>query len=168
MAGAQLLQMHLRDDEGSLVRLVQNSEPFAVDDFNGAPLTLRQPIFFCPRARLAPSQRRAQPVLLVAASDWKQLRRPAVTHEGAFGRDAELLHAADVRGRLEGNGNSYDPTAVFAAVSGDAVASCAGAESEWVCHTNGGRAFFRVRGVDASMTLVAPRSDVVVRRKEEV
>jgi hypothetical protein len=38
----------------------------------------------------------------------------------------------------------------------------------WVCHTNGGRAFYRRPREDASLTLKAPAEGASVRQKEEV
>ena len=63
--------MWVRDEDGSRVHLVSNSEPVDVFDFRGTGLrlTLRHPIFFCRRARLATRQSKAQPVILASRAN---------------------------------------------------------------------------------------------------
>lgn len=163
--------MILCDEEGSLVRLVAVGEPASVRDFNGLPLVLRQPIFFCPHARLAAAQRKPQPVLFLTASDWAAIRRPRITHAGAFGRDSEAWTAQKVRARFAPGSSSYDPTRVTAAAAaGPAKATEVAGAADWVRHADGGdvRSFYRLPGDDGSMTLVAPQWPwAVVREKEE-
>ena len=159
--------MTLRDDDGNEVRFVANSEPIDEPNFNGLRLVLQQPIFFCPRARLvARQQRTAQPVLLLTQHDWQQLKRPDITHEGAFGSDFAVVSAAKIAERLEQSKSSYDPRTVAPPASSGGVPSRPG--EVWVCHMNGGRVFYKRPRDEASMTLNAPAADASVREKEEV
>ena len=57
----------------------------------GVQLEITQGVLFCDKALMALKQRKAQPTLLLVRHDWEQLRRPAITHEGAFGNDFEHL-----------------------------------------------------------------------------
>jgi hypothetical protein len=101
--------MTLRDEEGREVRLVANSDPIDYANFHGLSLVLEQPIFFCQRARLVATQRKAQPVLLLTSRDWQQLMRPKITHQGAFGSDFAVLTALQIAERFVHEHSSYDP-----------------------------------------------------------
>ena len=66
---------------------------FILLDVEGIPVqmvvqgSMDRPIFFHSLARLCEIQRKRQPSLLMTKRTWDHLRRPDVTHEGAFGDD---------------------------------------------------------------------------------
>ncbi len=105
--------MVLTDHAGQRVRLVAHTDPgIEVRDFkqiHGLSLKLRHPIFFCPSARLAKGQRKAQPVLFMTATDWHYLRQPEVTHSGAFGSDDETWSATLFEQRFDHKASTYSP-----------------------------------------------------------
>lgn len=51
-------------------------------------------------------QGKAQPVLLVAAEDWRELKRPEATHEGAFGSDFARVLKREIQSAKVG---THDP-----------------------------------------------------------
>ena len=111
MGGAMMI---LIDFAGQRVCLKANSEPIEVHDFKGKKgltLKLRQPIFFCPSARLSDGQHKAQPVLFMSRTDWQYLKQPDVTHSGAFGSDTETWTAALFEQRFDSAASTYCPPA---------------------------------------------------------
>jgi endonuclease/exonuclease/phosphatase family metal-dependent hydrolase len=65
----------------------ENSIPVQMSG-NASPGGMFQsPVFFSKSALLSKKQSKAQPVLLVNLLDWKNIKKPNVTHEGAFGQD---------------------------------------------------------------------------------
>lgn len=100
-------------------------ESFSLKDLNGKMVSFERqstskglqlswyqfehPIFFCPEALLVNKQEKANPVMLVSAEDWKELKRPEATHQGAFGNDFQKV-ASDVISRAKIG--TYDPRGV--------------------------------------------------------
>lgn len=102
--------MVLTDNDGQRVCFEAVSQPIEVHDFKGkkgVALKLQYPIFFCPSARLAKAQHKAQPVLFMTNHDWEYLRQPHVTHSGAFGSDEERWPATLFEQRFDAAASTF-------------------------------------------------------------
>lgn len=60
----------------------------------------KHPVYLSQHARLSAKQVKKQPVMLVHAADWQHLKKPATTHDGAFGSDhAEVGSVSGLEGK---------------------------------------------------------------------
>ena len=81
---------------------------FILIDVDGHPVQMvtksvqivDHPVFFHPLTRLCNRQRKHQPSLLMTEQTWNYLKRPDVTHEGAFGSDFFAIPKAVMKERF--------------------------------------------------------------------